>query len=100
MNKPQNKTNKVLPHKASDHDERGESLAVDKPWLDDERPRDAAMAAGKHANSFAADDVPLSDEDWEKEEKLDDNVPDHIDRVVDASLESLAEEEMADEDDE
>ena len=92
----------AVPHKLSDHDERGEGLAVDKHWDEESRPKDEAMEAEKNMKRFAADSVPISDEDWEKEEALDDKHPDHIDAALDkhASLEAMAEEEMSEDEEE
>lgn len=91
-------TQKAVPSDLSDHDERGEQLATEKHW--DDSSDDAAAIAGKRLNDFNADGVPLSDEDWEKEEEADDEIPDHIDAAVDESLEHLAEEEMGEAQDE
>ncbi len=90
----------VVPHKASDHDERGETLATDKPWFDGQGEGDAAMESERHAKQFKQDGVPLTDEDWEKEEDADDKRPDHIDKVADESLQALAEKEMNEGEDE
>lgn len=94
-----------VPHKLSDHDERSEPMAVEKHWDEESRGGDEAMEAEKNLKRFAADGVPLTDEDWEKEEGLEDKVTDHIDAAVDAaekhaSLEELAEEEMAEDEEE
>jgi len=85
-------------HGDSDHDERNEPLATDIAWESKETPEDEAMLYEKHAKQFKADGVPLSDEDWDREEELDDTVPDHLSQKLD-SLEALAEEEL-DEDEE
>ena len=96
------KPKSAVPHKLSDHDERSEGLAVEKHWDEEERPVDEAMMAERHRSKFAADGVPISDEDWEKEEDADDKIPDHLDAAIDkhASLEALAEEEDAEDEDE
>ncbi|MBI4121847.1 MAG: hypothetical protein HY461_00795 [Parcubacteria group bacterium] len=86
--------NNAIPSKESDHDERSEGLAVDKHWDEEDRPKDEAMAAGRHLKKFATDGVAISDEDWEKEEAADDKIPDHVDGALDKSLEAMAEEEM------
>lgn len=93
-NTKKNPRKNIIPHKASDHDERGEKLASDKPWMEQERQQDEAMLSERHAKAFQKDGVPLTDEDWEKEEALDDAIPDHLDKAVDDSLEALAEKEM------
>jgi len=85
-------TNKAVPSDLSDHDERDENLATEKHW--DDASNDAAAIAGKRLEEFQKDGVPLSDEDWEKEENQDDEIVDHIDEAVDESLENLAEEEL------
>lgn len=90
----------VIPKKQSDHDERDETLAIDKPWFDGQGPVDEAMESERHSKKFKQDGVPLTDEDWEKEEENDDKLPDHIDKVVDDSLEALAEKEMSEGEDE
>jgi hypothetical protein len=58
------------------------------------------MESELHRKRFAADGVPLSDEDWEKEEALDDTLPDHIDAALDKSLEAMAEEELSEDEEE
>lgn len=95
----QDKSNPI-PSNLSDHDERSEELAVDKHWDEESREGDEAMESEKHRKRFAADGVPLSDEDWEKEEVLDDTLPDHIDAAVDKSLEAMAEEELSEDEEE
>lgn len=84
-----------VPHKMSDHDERGEMLATEKHW-DEEQPNDPSAVASQHIKEFHKDGVALSEEDWEHEEAKDDTITDHIDKAVDhsVSLEQLAEEEM------
>ncbi len=84
-----------VPSDASDHDEREEGLATEKHW--DQESDDPMARAAQHLAEFDADDVPLSDEDWEKEERQDDTVPDHVDAAVDDSLEDMVEEELANE---
>jgi hypothetical protein len=82
-----------VPSDASDHDERDETLATDIEWS--KGSNDAAAVAGKRLAEFKADDVPLSDEDWEKEEKQDDEIPDHLDAAVDASLDAMIDAELS-----
>lgn len=92
-----------VPHTASDHDERSERPATDIEWSSQDAPADASMQAGGRITEFKRDAVPLSDEDWEEEESDDDEIPDHVSKAVDASLEAMAEqeeEEMADEEEE
>jgi hypothetical protein len=85
-------SNKPLPSDLSDHDERSEGMAVEKHW--DEESKDPLAAAGARLEEFRKDNVPLSDEDWDEEEKKDDQIPDHVQGAVDDSLERLAEEEL------
>ncbi len=94
MNDPIKKPKPIIPSDFSNHDERSEAPAVEKHW--DEESSDASAMAGERLAKFKQDGVPLSDEDWEKEEELDDKIPDHIDAAVDrtVSLEELAEEEL------
>lgn len=87
-------------HGDSDHDERSETLATDVAWDSTDKPTDDAMMSERHAKQFKADGTPLSEEDWEREEELDDKLPDHLSQKLD-SLEALAEDELnEDEDDE
>ena len=85
-----------VPTDLSDHDQRDEELASDKDW--DQASNDAAAQAAQHLADFQSEDVPLSDEDWEEEEKKDDTIPDHIDAAVDASLEDMVDQELGRED--
>lgn len=87
-------TKNSLPSDVSDHDERDEQMAVEKHW--DEESNDAAAQAGERLREFEQDGVPLSDEDWDKEDK-EEEMSDQIDAVVDQSLEELADEELSDE---
>lgn len=84
----------------SDHDERDEGMAVEKHW--DQESNDPLAVAEQRVKQFQKNGVPISDEDWEKEEKNDDEIPDHIDAAVDksVSLEALAEEEMGESEEE
>lgn len=83
---------KAVPSDLSDHDERDEDLASDKHW--DEESNDALATAEKRLREFENDGVPLSDEDWEKEEK-EEEMADHIDAAVDEALdEEEAENEV------
>jgi len=93
----QNSVQKAVPSDLSDHDERDESLATEKHW--DEESNDALAVAEQRLDKFKKDGVPLNTDDWDHEEDLDDEIPDHIEAVVDKSLEDLAEEEL-DEDEE
>ena len=88
--------NSAVPHDLSGHDERDEEPATDVDW--GRGSDDAAAKAGQRLADFESDDVPLSDEDWEKEEKADDTIPDHIDAAVDASLEDMIDAELSRED--
>jgi hypothetical protein len=88
----QDPTDKAVPSDLSDHDERDEGLAVEKHW--DQESNDALAKAEQHLAEFKKDGVPLSAEDWEKEEENDDEIPDHIEGAVDESLEDLAAEEL------
>lgn len=90
----------AVPQHLSDHDQRSEQPATEKHW--DDESRDPAAKAGEHLSEFRHDAVPLSDEDWEKEEALDDEIPDHLDAAIDrtVSLEKLAEEEFAEDEEE
>ncbi len=87
--------NKAVPSDLSDHDERDEHLAVEEHW--DEESNDPLAKAGDRLEQFQEDGVPLSEEDWEEEEALDDEIPDHLAAAVDQSLEALAEEELEEE---
>lgn len=100
-NSPKNGQKDPIPHKLSDHDERSEMLATEKHW-DEENPQDPSARAGQHIKEFQKDGVPLSEEDWEHEEQMDDEITDHIDSAVDRSLslEELAEEELDEEEEE
>ena len=88
--------NKAVPHSLSDHDERSEELATDKDW--DRSSDDPAAKAGQRLAEFESGKVPLSDEDWEKEERTDDAVPGRIEEAVDASLEEMIDQELQRED--
>jgi len=83
----------------SDHDERNEPLATDIAWESSEKETDEAMLSERHAKKFKADGTPLSEEDWEREEELDDTLPDHLSQKLD-SLEALAEDELSEDEDE
>lgn len=86
------------PSNLSDHDERDEGLATDKDW--DQNSNDPAAIAAQRLKEFQDDDVPLSAEDWETDEKNDDKLPDHINAAVDASLEEMIDKELEREDSE
>ena len=77
-NTKKNARKSVIPSKESDHDERGETLATDKPWSNGQGEVDEAMESERHAKTFKRDGVPLTDEDWENEEALDDSIPDNL----------------------
>lgn len=94
----QDPTDKAVPHDLSDHDELGEELAVEKHW--DEESNDALTKAEKHLDEFEEDGVPLSDEDWEREEEQEEELPEHIEGAIDRSLEQMEEEEWKEEEDE
>jgi hypothetical protein len=96
MTPAKNDKKNPVPHKLSDHDERSEMLASEKHW-DEEKPNDPGARASQHIKEFHKDGVPLSEEDWENEEKKGDEITDHIDSAVDksVSLEELAEEELS-----
>ena len=84
------------PSDTSGHDQRDEELATDVDW--DQTSNDPAAIAAQRLKEFKDDDVPLSDEDWETDEKNDDKIPDHIDAAVDASLEEMIDKELDRED--
>lgn len=76
----------------SDHDERGEKLATEVDW--DKGTHDAMTEAAEHLAEFKRDGVALSDEDWAEEEEEDDKYTDHVDALVDSSLEGVNIEEF------
>ena len=88
----------INPSDTSGHDQRHEELATDVDW--DQTNNDPAAVAAQRLREFEEDGVPLSAEDWEKEEKKDDKIPDHIDAAVDASLEEMIDKELDREDSE
>jgi hypothetical protein len=78
-----NDDKKSVPSDFSDHDERDEMLATEKHW--DQESNDPMAVAAQRLKDFEDKNVPLSDEDWDKEEQKDDEVVDHIDAAVDAA---------------
>lgn len=84
------KVQKAVPSDLSDHDERGEGLAVEKHW--DQESNDAAAIAARRLKDFHDTGTVIYDDDIDKFDDAEE-IPERLDAELDESLEELAEKE-------